>query len=267
MSLFCKSRTLYLNKCCMHNTRKNWLGWPSPKLLLFKTSYDSNLLLKSCNCFILGKKLRFLKHVEPTQLHQKNTLPYSRVWTKHVNMNRNAIGLLETPLLLKEFRDPSICPFHIAYDENLSHALICGKLSKIFTYKNVFSAQDIDLKYETLKVDNEPLWIALDLIITLFTLIIRMVLLWLGETSSIQKKNQMSVDIQRNAWVLFNKENYYFRGMHYTLSGKYLICAIQYQVVHKNASAIRISNDEIVENEFQNNARGDQKFLKTQVCL
>lgn len=187
MSLFCKSRTLYLNKCCMHKTRKNWLGWPSPKLLLFKTCYDSNLLLKSCNCFILGKKLRFLKHVEPTQLHQKNTLPYSRVWTKHVNMNRNAIGLLETPLLLKEFRDPSICPFHIAYDENLSHALICGKLSKIFTYKNVFSAQDIDLKYETLKVDNEPLWIALDLIITLFTLIIRMVLLWLGETSSIQK--------------------------------------------------------------------------------
>lgn len=89
----------------------------------------------------------------------------------------------------------------------------------------------------------------------------------IGRNIFYPKKHQMSVDIQRNAWVLFNKENYYFRGMHYTSSGKYLICAIQYQVVHKNASAIRISNDEIVENEFQNNATGDQKFLKTQVCL
>lgn len=54
-------------------------------------------------------------------------------------MNCNVIGFFEIFLLLKEFRDFLICLFYIVYDENLLYVFICGKLFKIFMYKNVFS--------------------------------------------------------------------------------------------------------------------------------
>lgn len=60
----------------------------------------------------------------------------------------------------------------------------------------------------------------------------------------------MTVDIGRNARVLFDKEGYNFRGIHFTSSGNYLICAIPDEHLPKNASVMKISNNGNVEHEF-----------------
>lgn len=70
----------------------------------------------------------------------------------------------------------------------------------------------------------------------------------------------MKINMGRNARVIFNKEGYNLWGLHCTLSGGYLTCAIPYEQGYKNASVIRISHGGIVENEFTYNQKSEPIF-------
>lgn len=97
------------------------------------------------------------------------------------NKYRHAIGLLEVPFLLKEFKSSVKFLYHIAYDKQLSRLCISGHSPKIHVYKysynNVFGICNIDSKYETLIVEDEPQGLAIGYKTDLCILTVRTALL------------------------------------------------------------------------------------------
>lgn len=191
-----------------------------------------------------------------------HTRPISSSFYSKENMNRREIGILEIPVLLKEFKSSVNFLYQIAYDEHLSCLFISGHNSQIYTYQKGFGAKDIDPKYKTLNVENEPQGLAIGFKSKLVYSDSQNGVIEIGRNVVFANRNKMTIEIEKNAHVLFSKEGYNFWGIHYTLSGKYLICAMPYDHRHKHALVIRISNDGRVEKEFTSNGRGEPIFSK-----
>lgn len=88
-----------------------------------------------------------------------------------------------------------------------------------------------------------------------------------GQNITNKKGNEMPIKLGKNARILFKKKGYDIWGIHYTSSGKYLVCTIPDNREHQNASVIRISNDGIPEHEYTNNEKGESLFSRpVNVC-
>lgn len=184
------------------------------------------------------------------------------------NKYRHAIGLLEVPFLLKEFKSSVKFLYHIAYDKQLSRLCISGHSPKIHVYKysynNVFGICNIDSKYEILIVEDEPQGLAIGYKNRLVYSDSQNGVIEMRQNITHEKGNEMPIKSGRNARILFKREGYNFWGIHYTSSGKYLVCIIPYasNPEHPNASVIKISNDGRLENEYTNNEEGEPLFCK-----
>lgn len=183
------------------------------------------------------------------------------------NNYRHAIGIREIPFPLKEFKSPVNFLYHIAYDRQLSRLFISGYNLKIYTYHNVFGIGNIESKYETLNVENEPQGLAIGFNKRLIYSDSQNGVVEIGQNIINENQNEMTTRIGRNARILFNKDGYNFWGIHYTSSGEYLVCTIPYNGEHQNASVIRISKDGILEHEYTNNEKGESLFSRpVNVC-
>lgn len=178
------------------------------------------------------------------------------------NMNRTKMGIREIPVLLKEFKSSVNFLFQIAYDEQILRLFISGHTSNLYAYQNVLGAKDVDPKYETLNVENEPQGLAIGYQNKLVFSDSQNGVIEIGRNVILANRNRMTIDIGRNARVLFYKEGYNLWGIHYASSGSYLICAMPYDQKHQHASVIRISRDGRVENEFTRNERDEPIFSK-----
>lgn len=164
------------------------------------------------------------------------------------NPIRRAMGIREIPLLLEDLKSSDNFLFHIAYDEQC--LFISGYNSKIYTYQNVLKVRKKEPKCEILNVENEPQGLAIGFKNKLVYSYGKNRVIEIGRNVIYQNRKEMTVDIGRNARVLFDKEGYNFRGIHFTSSENYLICAIPDEHLQKNASVMKISNNGNFEHEF-----------------
>lgn len=199
------------------------------------------------------------REVSKTERHC-HARPISSSFVSSENSNRKEIGILEFPVLLKEFKSSVNFLFQIANDEQSSCVFISGDKSEIFAYKNVFGAQNVDPKYEILNVWDEPQGLAIGFNNNLYYSDSQYGVVEIGRHVINANRNEIGNDIRKYYRVFFNKTGYTFRGIHWTSSRKCLICAIPCDQKHKNASIMKISNDGIVENEIIYDYEGKPLF-------
>lgn len=178
------------------------------------------------------------------------------------NTIRHEMGILEIPLLLKEFKSSNNFLYHITYDTQLSRLFISGFGPKIYTYNNDFGICNIYSKYKTFIVENEPQGLAIGYKNRLVYSDSQNGVIEIEQNITNEKGKEMPIKLGTNARILFNKEGYNFWGIHYTSSQEYLVCTIPYNREHLNASVIRIGNDGRLEHEYTNNKRGEPLFFQ-----
>lgn len=197
------------------------------------------------------------REVPKTERHC-HSRPTSPTFHSTENMHRIQIGILELPWLLTEFKTSVNFLYHVAFDEESLSVFISGNRPEIFTYQNVSGVRNT--RYKTFFVENEVQGLTIGFKNKLVYSDSQNGVIEVGRNVIYANRNEMAIDIRKNARVIFNKEGYNFWGIDYTSSGKYLVCA--WDQLHNNALILAISNDGRVENEFQNNARGEPIFSR-----
>lgn len=184
------------------------------------------------------------------------------------NNDRHAFGELKPPFLLKEFKSPVNFLFHIAFDRQFSRLFISGHNCKIFTYHTLNGLCNIESKYETLIVENEPQGLTIGFKKRLVYSDSQNGVIEIGQNIINEKGIEKAIHVGKNAHILFNKEGYNFWGIHYTSSEEYLVCTTpHYSREYQNASVIRISNDGRLEHEYTNNEKNEPLFSRpVNVC-
>lgn len=183
------------------------------------------------------------------------------------NDDRHAIRVLDIPFLLKEFKSAVKFLYHIAYDKQSSRLFISGYNPEIYTYQYVFKVSNIVSKCKTLIVENEPQGLTIGFKKRLVYSDNQNGVVEIGQNMINENQNETTINIRRDARILFNKEGYNFWGVHYTSSGEYLVCTIPYDRKHQYASVIRISSDGKLEHEYTTNGKGEPLFSKpVNVC-
>lgn len=116
---------------------------------------------------------RFLRQEhQPSRIPQTHRSdrrrPNSASFVSHDNLKRFAIGVCESPILIKEFKSCINILFQITYSERLSRVFISGDKPAIYTYKNFLGVRNVESKLEVLAVSKEPQGLAIGLTGNLF---------------------------------------------------------------------------------------------------
>lgn len=74
--------------------------------------------------------------------------PNSASFVSPDNLKRFAIGVCESPILIKEFKSCINILFQITYSEWLSRVFISGDKPAIYTYKNFLGVRNVESKLE-----------------------------------------------------------------------------------------------------------------------
>lgn len=166
---------------------------------------------------------RFLRQEhQPSRIPQTHRSdrrrPNSASFVSHDNLKRFAIGVCESPILIKEFKSCINILFQITYSERLSRVFISGDKPAIYTYKNFLGVRNVESKLEVLAVSKEPQGLAIGLTGNLlysdgFNGVVEI------EPNIIDDiQHHTVIKIQRNARTIFNKKGYTTWGMHCTKS-------------------------------------------------
>lgn len=144
--------------------------------------------------------------------------PNSASFVSPDNLKRFAIGVCESPILIKEFKSCINILFQITYSERLSRVFISGDKPAIYTYMNFLGVRNVESKLEVLAVSKEPQGLAIGLTGNLlysdgFNGVVEI------EPNIIDDiQHHTVIKIQRNARTIFNKKGFTTWGVHCTKS-------------------------------------------------
>lgn len=213
---------------------------------------------------------RFLRQEhQPSRIPQTHRSdrrrPNSASFVSHDNLKRFAIGVCESPILIKEFKSCINILFQITYSERLSRVFISGDKPAIYTYKNFLGVRNVESKLEVLAVSKEPQGLAIGLTGNLlysdgFNGVVEI------EPNIIDDiQHHTVIKIQRNARTIFNKKGFTTWGVHCTKSGEFLICIVPNSKRNNYAAVVKITlnitHSEISsESEYSHKSSGEPLF-------
>lgn len=191
--------------------------------------------------------------------------PNSASFVSPDNSKRFAIGVCESPILIKEFKSCINILFQITYSERFSRVFISGDKPAIYTYKNFLGVRNVVSKLEVLAVSKEPQGLAIGLAGNLlysdgFNGVVEI------EPNIIDDiQHHTVIKIQRNARTIFNKKGFTTLGVHCTKSGEFLICIVPNSKRNNYAAVVKITlnitHSEISsESEYSHKSSGEPLF-------
>lgn len=184
--------------------------------------------------------------------------PNSASFVSPDNLKRFAIGVCESPILIKEFKSCINILFQITYSERLSRVFISGDKPAIYTYTNFLGVRNVESKLEVLVVSKEPQGLAMGLTGNLlysdgFNGVVEI------EPNIIDDiQHHTVIKIQRNARTIFNKKGYTTWGVHCTKSGEFLTTFTPRGIACSGQGHILVAD---VENDLVHMLQKDGQFI------